>query len=173
MARLGHIKRKGVVTRTEFLEMCRWKSPRGIARCQRNSPATIRRVSRTVLRTKDERERLRLLTSLKGVGIPRASAILTLIDPRRYGVIDIRAWGVLRALGVVTGNHRGQRFTARQWEQYLNALRDQARRLRISVRAVEHTLFQKHRAITRQLNLILYDKLTSKPVAAFLQRPND
>jgi hypothetical protein len=26
---------------------------------------------------------------------------------------------------------------------------------------------------TRQLNLILYDKRTSKPVAAFLQRPND
>jgi hypothetical protein len=104
------------------------------------------------------------------VGIPRASAILTLIDPQRYGVIDIRAWRVLRALGAVNGNRRGQGFTPRQWERYLAVLRDLAQRLRMSVRAVEHTLFQKDRAIQKRLKLILHDKRTPKRVTDFLRR---
>ena|SRR2546427_12023878 len=41
---------------------------------------------------------LALLVGLKGVRVPMASAILTLIDPRRYGVIDIRVWQLLYAI---------------------------------------------------------------------------
>src|ERR1700736_2911333 len=89
---LGHVKRARQFSRSEFVKMCRWKSARAIHHYERNTPAAIQRTSREVLRTRDERHRLALLTRLKGVSVPTASAILTLIDPERYGVIDIRAW---------------------------------------------------------------------------------
>ena len=46
-----------------------------------------------------ERTCFDVLTALSGVSAPMASAILTLTNPRRYGVIDIRAWKVLFRLG--------------------------------------------------------------------------
>ena len=52
---------------------------------------------------------MELLTSLAGVSVPVASAILTLIDPRRYGVLDIRVWQLLVALGVMDGKPAGAR----------------------------------------------------------------
>jgi hypothetical protein len=88
---------------------------------------------------------MELLTGLRGVGVPMASAILTLLDPRRYGVLDIRAWQLLFAIRSVGANRRGQGFTIVQWEQYLDALRYHARRLRTTARAIEYTLFLCHR----------------------------
>ena len=73
-----------------------------------------------------------------------AAAILTLIDPRRYGVLDIRVWQLLYALGAVAWKPAGRGFVARDWEQYLAVLRREARRLRVPVRAVEYTLFRCH-----------------------------
>jgi len=90
---------------------------------------------------------MELLTGLRGVGVPMASAILTLLDPRRYGVLDIRAWQLLFALRSVNANRRGQGFTIAQWEHYLAALRHHARRLRTTARAIEYTLFLCHRKL--------------------------
>ena len=103
--------------------MCRWKSPRARHLWEANSSARIRAISRQVLATRSERRRMELLTGLRGVGVPMASAILTLLDPRRYGVLDIRAWQLLFAIRSVGANRRGQGFTIAQWEQYLDALR--------------------------------------------------
>ena len=142
---LAGVRARGAFTRGEFTRMCRWKSPRARLLWEANSPARVRAVSRAVLATRSERRRMELLTSLRGVGVPIASAILTLIDPRRYGVLDIRAWQLLFAIRSVTLNARGQGFTIEQWEQYLSALRQHARRLRVTARTVEYTLFLCHR----------------------------
>jgi hypothetical protein len=97
-----------------------------------------------------------------------ASAILTVVEPRRYGVIDVRVWQLLWALGAV----RKRRFSNfDDWEQYLSMLRAHARRLRVPVRRLEHTLFQKHRQVQAILDAILYAKSTPQHVAAFLRRP--
>lgn len=142
---LAGVRGRGWFTRREFVRMCRWKSPRAQHLWRRNSPARIRRVSRAVLASHSERRRMELLTSLRGVGVPVASAILTLVDPRRYGVLDIRAWQLLFAVRSVAVNRRGQGFTIGQWETYLAALRHHARRLGVTTRAVEYTLFEAHR----------------------------
>ncbi len=144
---LAGVRRRGAFTRAEFLRMCRWKSPRAQHLWEANSAARVRAVSRAVLATRDERIRMARLTGLSGVGVPMASAILTLIDPRRYGVLDIRAWQLLFALRSVAANRRGQGFTLAQWQQYLAALRHHARRLRVTARAIEYTLFLCHRKL--------------------------
>ncbi|MBI3031275.1 MAG: hypothetical protein HYY64_17375 [Candidatus Rokubacteria bacterium] len=145
--RLRHVKRAREFSRHEFLAMCRWKSPRAMGKCRGNSAATIRRVSRAALAARSERTRMSLLTSLHGVGLPMASAILTLIDPRRYGVLDIRVWQLLFAMDSVRTNPRGVGFDLGNWYQYLRRLRDHARAMGVSARTVERTLFEYHRKV--------------------------
>jgi thermostable 8-oxoguanine DNA glycosylase len=124
--------------------MCRWKSPRSIRRCELNSSAQIRTISRAVFQTRNERRRLELLTHLRGVGISTAAAILTLVDPKQYGALDTRVWQVLFRLKSVSVNPRGVGFTPKHWLAYLGLLRYHAKRLGVSARRVEYSLFLYH-----------------------------
>jgi hypothetical protein len=136
--------------------MCRWKSPRAAPLYARNSPAAIAGALAAVRRTRGERRRLEALTALHGVGVAVASAILTLLDPRRYGVLDIRVWQLLYRMGVVDRRPSGRGFTAADWDAYLGALRREAARRGVSARAVEYALFRCHRRLQRGR---LYDPL--------------
>ena len=86
------------------------------------------------------------LLQLQGVSVPMASALLTLLDPKRYGVIDIRVWQLLHAIGAVGENPRGAQFSLKNWLQFLVILRHHASRLRVTARDIERTLFDAHRA---------------------------
>jgi hypothetical protein len=147
MRRLRHVKRAGEFSRAEFLRMAAWKSPRARPHYRKNTAARVRATARAVLRSRSERRRLELLMELEGVSVPVASAILTLIDPQRYGVLDIRVWQLLFALGHVDGKPAGRGFTGRDWLRYLAQLRGEARRFGAPVRAVEYTLFRFHRKL--------------------------
>ena len=147
--RLRHVRRDGEFSRAEFVLMCRWKSPRAMPLYRRHRAARIRALSRAVLATRSEPARMELLTGLAGVSVPVASAILTLIDPRRYGVLDIRVWQLLWALGAVDRRPAGRGFTVADWLVYLETLRGHARALGASVRSVELTLFERHRRSQR------------------------
>jgi 8-oxoguanine DNA glycosylase-like protein len=144
VAELRAVRRRGYMTRNELLKACAWKSPRARRFYEKNSPAEVRRISRLAFSTDDERERFDALTSLHGVGAPMASAILTLTDPRRYGVIDVRVWRALYKLGSVRTKPSGVGFTFEDWRQYLVTLRRHAKELRVSVRRVEYSLFLYH-----------------------------
>jgi hypothetical protein len=138
------VRRRGHLTQGEFLAICRWKSPRSIRHCMKNSPHRIRRQSAAALASRDERVRFEALTALDGVGFPTASAILALTDPRRYGVIDIRVWQLLFELGAVRTKPNGVGFTLDECCEFLAVLRPHAKRLGVSVRAVEYSLFLYH-----------------------------
>ncbi len=142
--RLEHVKADRELSRGEFLDICYWKSPRSIRQWERNSAKAVERTSQQAFRTRSEKQKLILLTSLHGVSIPTASAILTLTNPRRYGVIDIRVWQLLYRLGSVKQNPGGQGFRFNHWFHYLQILRYHAQRLKVPVRLVELTLFKFH-----------------------------
>jgi hypothetical protein len=156
--RLRHVRRAGEFSRAEFVLMCRWKSPRAMPLYRRHRAARIRALSRAVLATRSETRRMELLTGLVGVSVPVASAILTLIDPRRYGVLDIRVWQLLWALGAVDRRPGGRGFIVADWLVYLATLRGHARALGVSVRRVELTLFERHRRAQRGR---LYDPVSA------------
>ena len=149
IARLAHVKRRGEFSRAEFLAMCRWKSPRAMLHYRRHSGARIRALSRAVLATRSERRRMELLIELRGVSVPVGSAILSLIEPRRYGVLDIRVWQLLFALGAVEGKPGGRGFSVADWLAYLTTLRRHARRRGVSPRSAELTVFEYHRRVQR------------------------
>jgi len=146
---LSVVRQRGHLTKPEFLAICRWKSPRAIRHFMKNSPDRIRRQSALALASRSERARFEALTALDGVGAPMASAILTLTNPRRYGVIDIRVWQLLFELGSVRMKPGGVGFTFSDWDQFLMELRYHAKQLGVSVRAVEYSLFLYHKRVKR------------------------
>lgn len=141
------VKKRGYFTKDEFLKMCKWKSFRPKRYYESNSPELIKDISKKVISTKYEKRKIDLLTKLKGVSIPTASAILTLIDPKNYGVIDIRVWQLLYLYGSVNKKPRGQGFNFNDWFSYLSKLRYFAKKFHCSVRNIEYSLFQYHRKI--------------------------
>ena len=139
-------RRRGYLTKGEFVEACVWKSARPIKHVRSNSHHRVRAATSAVLATRDEAVRLGALLRLKGVSVPMASAILMFLDPKRYGVIDIRAWQLLHAVGAVTGNEEGVNFTLGHWLQFLGILRRLSARLGATAREIELTLFNVHKA---------------------------
>ena len=144
---LRHVKRDKLLTKPELIQICRWKSPRAIRHIETNCAATVRSLTQKAFSTRGEQKRIEFLTALRGVSLPMASAILTLIDPKRYGVIDIRVWQLLFSIKSVRKNPRGVGFNFKNWYNYLCKLRYHANELGVSARTVERTLFYYHRQI--------------------------
>ena len=143
------VRQRGYLTKGEFLAICRWKSPRAIKLCENNSHHQIRRQSAMAFASRSERVRFEALTALHGVAAPMASAILMLTNPRRYGVIDIRVWQLLFDLGSVRTKPGGVGFEFSDWYHYLMKLRYHAKKLEVSVRTVEYSLFLYHQRVQR------------------------
>ena len=142
---LRHVRRAKVLTKSELIEICRWKSPRAIRHIQSNHPATVRSLTRKALSTRSEQKKIEYLIQLRGVSFPMASAVLTLIYPKRYGVIDFRVWQILYEINSVQKNPKGVGFTFKNWYQYLCIVRHHAKERGVSVRAIDRTLWIFHR----------------------------
>lgn len=142
--KLKDVEKRGYFTKSEFLEMCMWKSPRKKPDYIKNSPTKVKDVSTKVFSTNYDKRKIKLLTSLEGVQIPVASAILMLTNPKKYGVIDIRVWQVLYDLGSVSVNPLGKNFKFNNWYQYLMKIRYYAKEFNVKARDIERTLFYYH-----------------------------
>jgi len=64
-----------------------------------------------------------------------------LLNPRRYGVIDIRVWQALHHLGTVTKAPSGIGFSFKNWYQFLMIVRYFAKKHGVTARDIERTLF--------------------------------
>lgn len=150
MEQLAPAGARGYLTYDEFFAICCWKEPRQRMRrhWKRNGEPVDAPVLETIIKTAlaatDERERMTALLQLHGVGIPVASAILTILEPERYGVIDVRAWQVLHRYERVATNPDGRNFTLDEWLAYIAELRHWATQLGVSARRIEHSLYLYH-----------------------------
>ena len=127
---------RGHYTHEEFLAVGRWKSPRSTPLLVQNDAESIETLTRTALsETAGERERMKALTTLTGVGFPIASVLLHLAYPERYPILDGRA---LQALGV----REPRAFSFRFWQSYVDAWRDVAARADVDGRTLDQALWQ-------------------------------
>jgi thermostable 8-oxoguanine DNA glycosylase len=112
-----------------------WKSARIAGLIEQNSDVDVAKALRfaTDKRT-SERSAIDTLCRLKGVGIPVASAILTMVYPDQYTIIDFRA---LEALGVKKGED-----TVEFYIQYLQKCRELAQAIHIDLRTLDRALWQ-------------------------------
>ena len=129
------VRARGVLTRREFLALCRWKTPRTQPRCETNTAAQIREATQIALATDDEQAKMYILRTLAGVGWPTASVILHFCDHRPYPVLDYRAvWSL--------GYAKPPAYTFEFWSAYIGFTRELAQSTGHDMRTVDKALWQ-------------------------------
>jgi hypothetical protein len=126
--------RGGDYRRSNLEEIVAWKSERRLALIGDNSDSEIADALRLALRAREPRSALAVLTGLRGVGTPMASAILTALDQERYTVIDFRA---LEALGVADADADLEFYVRR----YLPECKRLASEAGVSLRTLDRALW--------------------------------
>lgn len=149
IAKSRKARTRGYLTKKEFLDICMWKSPRPKKHYEKNTEDKIADITKRAFLIPHEKNRIVSLTRLNGIKIPTASAILAMVYPDRYGIIDIRVWKVLRKYEEVKDNPRGMNFTPAQWYKYLVKLRYIAKKLKKTPRIVELTMFYHSKQIQK------------------------
>ena len=139
------VKKRGWLTKEDLIKVCYWKSPRAVNYIKANTPGLIKEITARVLKSRNEAFKIAELTQLMGVSVPMASSLLTLVNPKRYGVMDIRVWELLYHLGAVNTNPRAANFKHDEWLKLLEILRYFAEKLKVTARDVERTLFLVHK----------------------------
>jgi len=145
--KLKDVKQKGFFTKEQFYEVAIWKSPRPKKHYLNNSEEEIIALSKQALSANSEYKQMLCLTALNGVSIAVASSLLTIINPKDYGIIDIRVWQLLYLYKEVKTNPKGQGFEIEDYENYLQILRNYAKEFNLKVRDIERILFFYHKKI--------------------------
>jgi len=96
-----------------------------------------------------EDEKINLLLNLNGVSIAVASSLLTIINPKDYGIIDIRVWQLFYLYSEVKTKPKGQGFNIEDYKTYLFILRKYAKQFNLNVRNVERIFFSYHKKIQK------------------------
>ncbi len=129
------VRARGYLTRSEFLALCEWKSPRTKPRCASNPDKRIREATKIALATQDDYPKINVLRLLDGVEWPTASVILHFCDPLPYPILDYRA---LWSLGYRTPPP----YTFEFWMAYTRFTRELSRSTAQSMRVVDKALWQ-------------------------------
>jgi hypothetical protein len=115
------IQERSRLLRDEFVSIGLWKATRARKWFSENSGTEIEKISRKIMEhPSDVPHNLRILTKLRGVNTPVASAILTVIFPTQYCIFDYR---VIRALKWLSVKGKGLRFDSfKEYSEYLDDL---------------------------------------------------
>jgi hypothetical protein len=140
------IRKAGALRKSDFLRLCRWKTPRSRRHVRKNSEAFIRAVTRTAFSSADERLRIEVLTLLDGVDWPTASVILHFGHRDPYPILDVRA---LWSLGI----DKPPKYDFGFWRAYTRFCRTLSRKSSCTMRTLDRALWQ-------------YSKENQKPVAS-------
>lgn len=100
-----------------------------------NTDADIAHALRSAITASTEKSAIQILDRLHGVGVPVASAILTTTIPEKYTIIDVNA---LKALGVSDE----LKDEIDYYVAYLQKCRGLARQFNVSLRTMDHALWQ-------------------------------
>lgn len=130
------VRSRGHYTRDGFLAVVRWKNLRGKRYAAWNDTEAVEEITRIAFET-DTRFRLAILDLLDEVGVPVASALLTVWCMEDYTVLDWRAVGVLREAGVLPP---GRGLPA--YGDYLEKCRELSGRLGVSLRDLDRALWK-------------------------------
>lgn len=139
-------KKNQFVTKKDLVRIVKWKfQGRLIGRQKRilnlladTEDSYIQEVSGLALKSDKDELKLKLLSSIKGVGNALSSVILTFNDPKNYGILDIHVWRALfgKEPTDVFSNHKHA-------IKFFNKLREITLKTGLSARDVEKAYFKK------------------------------
>jgi thermostable 8-oxoguanine DNA glycosylase len=127
---------RGYYTLEEFRTVCRWKTKRSQRHVLNNSRETVEEQTRIALSEEStERERMRALRSLNGVGLRTASALLHLADAERWPILDVRALHALGVKGITS-------YSFKLWSEYVPVWLDLKEQAAVGGRILDRSLWQ-------------------------------
>jgi len=135
------IRKMGYFTFDDFYAICTWKTRRAKNQYLKNNKNEVERITKLVLAEKSEYQKMKTLCELRGVSIPVASAMLAVVNPSKYGIIDIRCLEMLAELG----ENLPKSLSIKTWEKFLEIIRKIAKENKITPREVDMALFAMHR----------------------------
>ena len=127
------VRDRGYFEFGEAEDVIRWKSSRAITSLQRNDEGDVEAVTRMALAGPEQLAH-RVLCVLHGVGVPVASAFLTIARPDKFTVIDYRAVRALREHGELSP-------TWPRYVDYVDTCRRVAARCGAEVRTLDRALW--------------------------------
>lgn len=147
--RLRASRRPFYLSGAELDEIFRWKLrgqyDRDRGKLARNTESVYQIITQAAFMVSDDQDpeyeagvRLGILTALSGVGVPVASAVLALVDPNRYCVIDFRGW---RAVF----DEKRQTFSISDYRRYLPKVRELAGELNWSIQETDMAIWELDR----------------------------
>ena len=86
---------KGYMNKDELYQLAHLNSTRSSYHVKKNPQERVKKVTEIAYKIDDDFCQLVLYSSLSGIGIPTASAILTALDSTKHCVIDTRVWATL------------------------------------------------------------------------------
>lgn len=127
-----------------------WKAPRIRERVKLNREDLVKEVTRSSFSSKNEQFQVEVLTLLKGVKYRAATTILHFRFPRRYTIMDYRAWESLQDTRLTRGERKGFKIDRRykirddfeHWMTYLTVCRNICKREGCSLRDLDKALWQ-------------------------------
>lgn len=131
----------------DFYNICMWKSVRQKQSYLKNMES-VEKISKEAFLEKDERKKIEKLCVLRGVGIPTASAIFTIVYPEKYGVIDIRCIEIL----IKKGFDIKKNISINTWLKFLAIIRKMANDNNLTPREIDKILFAMHREALEKEN---------------------
>jgi len=131
----GEQIKSGHYTLTNLDEIAKWKSPRSIRHVLKNSAADVEEALRVAVSAKTDRTAMAVLIGLRGIDVPVGSAVLSMIDPERFTIVDFRA---LAALGVARRAAPSIDF----YLEYLVRCRQLASDYGVSMRTLDKAMWQ-------------------------------
>lgn len=143
---IGSMARKrGYLRFDEFYQICMWKSVRQKQKYINNqNKIKVQNLTKIAFNEKDEKQKIKILCKLRGVGIPTASAILTVVFPEKYAIIDIRCLNMLRE-EFDQKQKIGKNVSLKTWLNYLYLMRKWSGENNISPRKLDMVLFAMHK----------------------------
>lgn len=128
-------RKRGYLTKNELIQFFDWKTGgRGRSRCLKNTRAYVKEVTRTSFSTSNARLQIEVLALLDGVDLRVASAILHLVFPRKYPIMDYRA---LWSLGI-----KKPKYNFELWDSYCNYCKKTAQENHVGLRTLDRALWQ-------------------------------
>ncbi|HZO27520.1 MAG TPA: hypothetical protein VFH48_16195 [Chloroflexota bacterium] len=140
---------RGYLTLDELAKIAAWKTQRQKIHVLRNVSETVEAVTRQAFNCPEPWLAAWTLSYLTAVNTRLASAILTVFDPTRYAVFDIRTWSALKRLDVLEplglskygGIASVNLDSPETYAAYLEACRRLADEADVSLRALDRCLW--------------------------------
>ena len=142
--------KKGYLNKDELYQLAHLNSTRSSYHVKKNPADRVKKVTEVAYQIEDEFCQLALYTSLTGIGVPTASAILTSLDKNKHCVIDTRVWATLWRLGYF--EKEKESFKEDDYLKIIEIVRKMAKKAEFNTAEIGYALFA-YDVVHRQGNL--------------------